>query len=231
MTADLIGYVAPGLVAVLTAGAGVLEVRFRDADAYGKRRGVWQWLLVLLAAIATMAATNAASGDGSLLQTTLLGALAAGAPILAHILWRRLVPDAEPRNRTIAMVAAAAAVAVVAASVSFSYLAAKPCRQVKPLVQLSLGTYGALYPSLDPTHQGPTVGDFETWAKTIREQAAQVESGTVAEHARTMAELAGQITDSVRTNHGGDHALLGAKYDNELKAVMSTCRIQLPKKS
>ena len=228
MIADIIGYVAPALVAVLTAGAGVLEVQFRDADAYEKRRGVWQWLLVLLAAVATMAATNAASSDGSLLQAALLGTFAAAAVVVAHLMWRRLIPDPSPRNRTIATTAAVAAVAVVAASVTVSYTAGTPCRQVKPLVQVSLQTYSALYPKLDPTHQGPTTGDFDLWAKTIREQAAQVEPGPVGDHAAAMSDLAGQIADAVHRNQSAEHAVLGTKYEKELTAVMGRCHIPLP---
>jgi hypothetical protein len=222
MTAELTAYVVPAIVAVLAAVGATIGVQFRDVDAYQRRRGFWQWLLVLLAALATMGATNSASGVGNLLEATLLAVFAMAAIVLAHIMWRRLVPDAEPRNQLLATAAAALAVVVVATAVTITYISNKGCRQAEPLVQSSRASSGLILPSFT-ANQGPTVGDFNDWAKVIRDQAGQVTSGQAAEHAARLGELAGQIADAERTNDKGRHAMLGVQYYDELKSLLTAC--------
>ncbi|MGV0744153.1 hypothetical protein [Mycolicibacterium sp. XJ870] len=219
---SLLNVVVPALVAVLTAAGAVIGVQFREADAYERRRGVWQWLLVLLAAAATMGATGSASGVGSLLEAALLALFAGAAVVFAHFMWRRLVPDAEPRTQWQATAAAAAAVVVIAASVTFAYISSQGCRQADPLIQSSRASSGFILPVFD-ANQGPTVGDFDNWTKLIREQAEQVTEGDVAQPANRLGELAGQINDAVRANDKAGHALLGAQYYDELKVLLTKC--------
>jgi hypothetical protein len=222
MTDEITAYIVPGVVAVLTAVGATIGIQLRDVDAYQRRRGFWQWLLVLLAALATAGATGSASGVGNLLEASLLAALAMAAAIVAHVMWRRRVPDAEPRIQRLAAAAAAAAVVVVAVSVAFTYTAGKGCRQAQPLVQSSRASSGLILPSF-AANQGPTVGDFADWAKLIHEQAAQVTSGRAAEHAARLGDLAGQIADAERTNDKGRHAMLGVQYYDELKGLLMVC--------
>ncbi|WP_018603442.1 hypothetical protein [Mycobacterium sp. 155] len=222
MTEEIAAYIVPAIVAVLAAVGATIGVQFRDVNAYERRRGFWQWLLVLLAAMATLGATNSASGVGNLLEAALLSVLAMAAIILAHVMWRRRVPDAEPRTQRLAVAAAALAVVVVAASVTLTYISGKGCRQAQPLMQSSRASSGLILPSFT-ANQGPTVGDFNDWAKVINEQAKQVTSGKAAEHARRLGELAGQIADAERTNDKGRHAMLGVQYYDELKGLLTVC--------
>lgn len=219
---SLVTIVVPALVAVLTAAGAVIGVQFRDVDAYQRRRGIWQWLLVLLAAVATAGATNSASGVGQPLPAAGMAVFAAAAVIVAHIMWRRLVPDTEPRIRRQATAAAAAAIVVIAAATTFIYSSGTGCRQADPLVQSARASSGLILPVF-AAGQGPTVGDFDTWNKLIQQQAQQVTEGDVAQHAHRLAELAGQITDAVRANEKAQHALLGAQFYDELKAIMVKC--------
>ena len=216
---------APALVAVLTAAAAVIGLQYRDVDAYARRRAVWQWLLVALAAAATWAATGSAGGVGSLVEIVAMATLGCAAVLLAHLMWRRRVPDAEPQIRNLATAAAAGAVLVLLAATMFAY-SHKGCRQAEPLVQSSLATWSALMPAMD-AGQGPTVGDYTEWARLIREQADQVTDAPVAEQAHRLGELAGQIADAVRSNAKADHAVLGAQYSEQFNAIASTCRIQV----
>ncbi len=222
---SLVTLLVPALVAVLTAAGAVIGVQFRDVDAYERRRGVWQWLLVLLAAVATVGATNSASGVGHPPAAALMAVFAAAAAIVAHVMWRRLVPDAEPGTQRLATAATAAAVVVVAAAVTLTYLTGTGCRQADPLVQSSLASSGLILPVFE-ANQGPTVGDFDVWAKVIGEQAQQVTEGDVAQHASRLGELAGQIADAVRANNKGRHAILGAQYYDELKPILAKCHPQ-----
>jgi hypothetical protein len=222
MIDEITAYIVPGIVAVLTAVGATIGVQFRDVDTYRRRRGFWQWLLVLLAALATAGATNSASGFGRPLAATLMAALAAGAVILAHFMWRRLVPEAEHRNQLLATGAAALAVIVVVGAVAVTYIAGKGCRQAEPLVKSSLAQANLILPSFDGA-QGPTVGDYEAWAKQTRQQAQQVTDGDVAPRANKLAELAEQIADTARTNDKGQHAISGAQYYDELKGLLMAC--------
>jgi hypothetical protein len=212
----------PALVGILTAAGALTGLHFRDADAYERRRGVWQWLLVLAAAIAVSGAVNSASGVGNPLGATLMAAFGAAAAIVAHLMWRRLVPEAEPRTRLLAALSTAAAVVVVAASVTLTYVSGEGCRQADPLVQSSFAHSALILPVFE-ANQGPTVGDFDTWAKDTGAQARAVTAGDVAKHAQRMAELAGQIADTARANDKATHAVLGARYYDELKAILTKC--------
>lgn len=222
---SLLTIVIPGAVGLLTAAGACIGLQFREVDSYERRRGVWQWLLVLFATVATFSAVGAASGVGSLLQPTLMAVAAAVAVIFAHVMWRRRVPDAEPRTRLQATAAAAAAVVVIAAGVTFSYFSAEGCRQADQLVQMSRASSGLILPAFD-ANKGPTVGDFDTWARLIREQAQQVTDGDVAQHTDRLAELAGKIAEAERDNDKASHAMLGAKYYDELKALLIKCYAQ-----
>ncbi|MHC9295213.1 hypothetical protein ACRCUN_22340 [Mycobacterium sp. LTG2003] len=221
---SLVIVVVPALVAILTAAGAVIGVQFRDADAYERRRGVWQWLLVLLAAVATMGATNTASGVGKLLEAGVMAALAVAAVILAHVMWRRLVPDAEPRSLAIATAAAISAVVVVLGSTAYAYVSNKDCRQAEPLIGLSHQAF--ILPVFDSS-QGPTAGDFEDWAKAVRDQAQQVSPGEVADQAGKLADLADQIAGTARNNDKAKHAMLGTQYYEELKPILAKCQIQM----
>ncbi len=223
---SLVTTIAPAVVAVLTAVGAVIGLQFRDVDAYERRRGIWQWLLVLLAAAATMGAIGSASGVGSPVEATIMAVVGVAAVVLAHVMWRRRVVDVEPRNVAIATAAAACAVLVIVGTTALTYTGDKGCRQADPLVQSSLVSTGALMPTTE-ANQGPTVGDFTDWAKIIREQADQVTDGEVAQHAHRMGELAGQIVDAVRSGRKADHALLGKQYQDELGSILATCRISV----
>ncbi|OMC31829.1 hypothetical protein A5740_14175 [Mycobacterium sp. GA-1841] len=223
---SLVAVVVPALVAVLTAAGAVIGLEFRDVDAYERRRGIWQWLLVLLAAVATMGATGSASGVGSLWQAVLMAVVAVAAIVFAHVMWRRRVPDAEPRIQAIATAAALSAVVVVVGSTALIYVQNTGCRQVDPLVQSSRASSAFVMPAVGP-NQGPTVGDYQDWAKIIREQADQVTKGEAAQHAQRLAEVAEQIADSVRTNNTGRHYELSVEFYDELKPILTKCQIQL----
>ena len=93
-------------------------------------------------------------------------------------------------------------------------------------MQSSRASSGALMPTIE-ANQGPTVGDFNDWAKIIREQADQVTDGEVAQHAHRMGELAGQIAEAVRNNDKAEHALLGKQYYDELGSILQKCQIQV----
>jgi hypothetical protein len=220
---SLVTFAVPALVAVLAAAGAVIGVQFRDADAYERRRGFWQLLLIVLAALSTWFANQSAAAGGQLYEVAIIGAFGASAVIVSHVLWRRLVPDAEPRTRWQAMTAAIAAVVVIAASVTFSYVSGTGCRQVQSLIKVSQATAGATMPSMAPAGQGPTIGDYDDWAKLIGEQARQVTSGEVAESAQQLADLARQIVDAERSNDKTRHAILGAKYQDELVATRAKC--------
>ncbi|MFV8048839.1 hypothetical protein [Mycobacterium sp. 48b] len=223
---SLVTTIAPAVVAVLTAAGAVIGLQFRDVDAYERRRNIWQWLLVLLAAAATLGAVGSASGVGSVIEATIMAVVGVAAVVLAHVLWRRRVPDAEPRNIAIATAAAACAVLVIIGVTMLTYTGSKGCRQADPLVQSSRASSGALMPTIE-ANQGPTVGDFNDWAKIIREQADQVTDGEVAQHAHRMGELAGQIAEAVRNNDKAEHALLGKQYYDELGSILQKCQIQV----
>ncbi|OLO98810.1 hypothetical protein BVU76_29015 [Mycolicibacterium porcinum] len=223
---SLVTTIAPAVVAVLTAAGAVIGLEFRDVDAYERRRGIWQWLLVLLAAAATLGAIGSASGVGSLLEATVMAVVGVAAVVVAHVMWRRRVPDAEPRIQAIATASAACAVLLIAGMTTLTYTGNKGCRQVDPLVQTSRATSSALMPTME-ANQGPTVGDFTDWAKIIREQADQVTDGEVAQHAHRLGELAGQIADSVRNNQKAEHAVLGKQYYDELGTILKKCQIQV----
>lgn len=223
---SLVTTLAPAVVAVLTAAGAVIGIQFRDVDAYERRRGIWQWLLVLLAAAATLGAIGSASGVGSWVEATVMTVVGVAAVVVAHVMWRRRVPDAEPRIQAIATAAAACAVLVIIGMTALTYTGNKGCRQVDPLVQASLDSWGALMPTMQG-NQGPTVGDFADWAKIIREQADRVTDGEVAQHAHRMGELAGQIAESVRNNDKAQHVLLGKQYEDELRPILKKCRISV----
>ncbi|MGK2901437.1 MAG: hypothetical protein ACSLE7_00875 [Mycobacterium sp.] len=224
ITGNYVHILIPLLVAVLAAAGSVIGIRFRDADAYGRRRGMWVWMLVAVATIATYAALDSTSGGGSAAEAAGLAAGAAIAAIGAHMLWRRVVVDAEQSTLARARVATGLAVIVVIGSVTMTYVGARACRQVQPLVGLSAQSF--VMPSFMPG-QGPTAGDFTERAKAIREQARQIAPGEVADHAAKLADLADQIAETVRTDDPAQHALLGSQYYEELKPIVSKCRIRL----
>lgn len=223
---SLVTVIAPALVAVLTAAGAVIGLQFRDADAYERRRGFWQWLLVLLAAAATMGAVGSASGVGKPTEAALMTALAVVAVVLGHVMWRRRVPDAEPRIVAIATASAMCAVLVVIGAVSMIYVKDKGCRQADLLVQYTRASSGAIMPAFE-ANQGPTVADYENWSKLIREAADQVTAGDVAPHAQRLGELAEQITDAARNHDKAKHAVLGAQYYDEFNAILTRCQIDL----
>jgi amino acid transporter len=224
ITGNYLGYLIPLLVAVLAAAGSVIGVQFRDADAYARRRGIWLWMLVAVAAIATYAALDSTSAGGSAVEAAGLAVAAAIAAIGAHVLWRRVVLDAEKSTVTRTTVATGLAVIVVIASVALTYVDGKACRQVQPLVGLSAQSF--VMPSFT-TGQGPTTGDYTDRAKAIREQARQIAPGEIADHAAKLADLADQIAEAVRTDDPAQHALLGSQYYEELKPIVSKCRIRL----
>ena len=60
-----------------------------------------------------------------------------------------------------------------------------------------------------------------------REQAQAVTAGgEVAESANHIGELAGQITEAVRGDDRGSHAMLGTQYYDELKVLLTKCHPQ-----
>ncbi|MGV9801323.1 hypothetical protein ACWDTP_25085 [Mycobacterium sp. NPDC003449] len=222
---SLVTYAAiTALVAVLAAAGAVMGVQFRDIDAYQRRRGFWQLLLIALAALSTWFASRSATAGGQLYEVLIIGAFGAAAVIVAHILWRRLVPDAGHRTQRQAMAAAIAAVVVLVGSIAFAYLGdGAGCRQVQPLMQVSAASSGAILPAMAPAGQGPTAGDYKDWANVIDEQAQQVTSGPVAESARTIGDLAKQIADAEQAGDRTRHAIVGAKYYDELAVIRTKC--------
>jgi cytochrome c biogenesis factor len=224
LTGNFLDILIPLLVAVLTAAGSVIGIRFRDADAYERRRGMWVWMLVAVATIATYAALDSTSGGGTVMEAIGLATAAVIAAIGAHVLWRRVVVDAERGTVTKAAIATGMAIIVVIASVSLTYVQGKACRQVQPVVDLSAQSF--VIPSFG-AEQGPTAGDFADRAKAIREQARQIAPGEIADHAAKLADLAGQIADAVRADDPAQHAMLGAQYYEELKPIVRKCRIRL----
>ncbi|WAY19060.1 hypothetical protein [Mycolicibacterium fortuitum] len=221
---SLVTIIAPAVVAVLTAAGAVIGLQFRDVDAYDRRRGIWQWLLVLLAAAATMGALGSASGvgDGNLREAIIMAVVGVAAVVVAHVMWRRRVPDAEPRNIAIATASAACAVLVIVGMTALTYTGNKGCRQAQLLVDYTNASLGALTPP-PAGKPGPSLGDYENWSKLIREAADQVTDAEIGPHAHRMGELAGQITDAVRNKESASHALLGAQYSDEFKAIVTKC--------
>lgn len=224
LTGNYLDVLIPLLVAVLAAAGSVVGMKFRDADSYQRRRGIWLMMLVAVSAIATYAALDSTSAGGSAVEAAGLAAAAVAAAIGAHVLWRRVVLDAERSAATRATVATALAVVVIIAAVSLSYVDGKACRQVEPLVALSAQSF--VMPSFS-AEQGPTPADFDERAQAIRDQARQITPGEIADHAGRLADLAGQIAFAVRNDDTAQHALLGAQYYEELKPIMRTCRIGL----
>lgn len=224
LTGNYLNVLIPLLVAVLAAAGSVVGMQFRDTDSYGRRRGIWLLMLVAVSAIATYAALDTTSAGGSAGEAAGLAGGAVAAAIGAHVLWRRVVLDADRATLTRATIATAVAAAVIIGAVSVSYMDGKACRQVGPLVALSAQSF--VMPSFS-TEQGPTPGDFDERAKAIREQAKQIAPGQVADHANRLADLAGQIAFAVRNDDTAQHALLGAQYYDELKPILRTCRIGL----
>ena len=153
LTGNYLNVLIPLLVAVLAAAGSVIGISFRDADSYGRRRGMWLLMLVAVSAIATYAALDASSGGGSAAEAAGLAAAGVAAAIGAHVLWRRVVFDAEQNTATRATVATGLAVVVIIAGVSLSYADGKACRQVGPLVALSAQSF--VMPSFG-TEPGPT---------------------------------------------------------------------------
>ncbi|KAA0112604.1 hypothetical protein [Mycolicibacterium sp. P9-22] len=224
LTGNYLNVLIPLLVAVLAAAGSVIGISFRDTDSYGRRRGMWLLMLVAVSAIATYAALDATSGGGSAAEAAGLAAAGVAAAIGAHVLWRRVVFDAEQNTATRATIATGLAVVVIIAAVSLSYVDGKACRQVGPLVALSAQSF--VMPSFG-TEQGPTPGDFDERARAIRDEARQIAPGEIADHAARLADLAGQIAFAVRNEDTAQHALLGAQYYDELKPILRTCRISL----
>ncbi|MGK2866061.1 MAG: hypothetical protein ACSLFA_05365 [Mycobacterium sp.] len=223
-TGNFLHLLIPLLVAVLAAAGSVIGIRFRDADAYERRRGMWAWMLVAVAAIATYAGLDTTSGGGSATEAAGLATAAGIAAIGAHVVWRKVVVEAEPGTVTKATIATGLAVIVVIASIALTYVDGKACRQVQPLVDLSAQSF--VMPSFN-ADQGPTAGDFTDRAKAIREQAQQITPGEIADHAAKIADLADQIAAAVRTDDPAQHALLGAQYYDELKPIVQQCQIRL----
>ncbi|MDF2585860.1 MAG: hypothetical protein K0R33_4503 [Mycobacterium sp.] len=118
LTGNYLNVLIPLLVAVLAAAGSVIGISFRDADSYGRRRGgMWLLMLVAVSAIATYAALDATSGGGSAAEAAGLAAAGVAAAIGAHVLWRRVVFDAEQNTATRATVATGLAVVVIIAGV------------------------------------------------------------------------------------------------------------------
>ena len=224
ITGNYLAVLIPLLVAVLAAAGSVIGVPFRDADSHLRRRGMWLLMLVAVSGIATYAALDSTSGGGSPVEAAGLGAGAVAAAIGAHVLWRRVVIDAERSAAMRASAATGLAVIVIIAAVSLSYVDGKACRQVGPLVALSAQSF--VMPSFTK-EQGPTAGDFDERARAIRDEARQIAPGEIADHAARLADLAGQIAFAVRNDDTAQHALLGVQYYDELKPIVRTCRITL----
>ncbi|MHA3018965.1 hypothetical protein ACXPWS_01700 [Mycobacterium sp. BMJ-28] len=219
---DLNGYAIPLIVAVLTGLGGVLGVRFRDADAHERRRGMWLFMLVLLTAIATSAANNSAAGFGRPLAAVLLTLAASAAAVGTHLLWRRVVFDAPQRNVTIAVTAVVLAVVVIVSSATYTYISGKGCRQAKGLITTSMAQSAFVLPTFG--NQGPTTGDFQKWSRDLRDQANQVTASDVAPRAKDLADLADQITATVQIGDTGTHALLGARFYDVLRVLLRKCQ-------
>ena len=224
ITGNYLAVLIPLLVAVLAAAGSVIGVPFRDADSHLRRRGMWLLMLVAVSGIATYAALDSTSGGGSPVEAAGLGAAAVAAAIGAHVLWRRVVIDAERSAAMRASAATGLAVIVIIAAVSLSYVDGKACRQVGPLVALSAQSF--VMPSFTK-EQGPTAGDFDERSRAIRDEARQIAPGEIADHAARLADLAGQIAFAVRNDDTAQHALLGVQYYDELKPIVRTCRITL----
>lgn len=224
----LITYLVPAFVAVLTAVGGVVGVSFRDADAYERRRGMWLWMLVIATAIITMAAMDSASGVGRPVAAAGLTVSACAAALGTHFLWRRMVPEAEPRTVVRAMVSIGLAIAVIISSVSLTYVAGKGCRQVEPLVGVAWANSAFVLPSFagQGQGQGPTPGEFADWSGELRAQADAVTSGDTAGRAKRLAGLADEITAAARDGDTGGHAVLGAEFYTVLGTLIRDCRLQ-----
>lgn len=220
-TDTLVTYLVPVVVAILTAAGGVIGVTFRDADAYERRRGMWLWMLVIATGIVTMAAMDTASGVGKPIPAAGLTVSACAAAIGTHFLWRRIVPDSEPRTVRLARIAIGLAVAVVVASVALTYVAGKGCRQAEPLMSTSITQSGYILPGF--ANQGPTPGEYADWAQTVRAEADKVTGGSIAPRAQRLAGLADEIAAAAADGDTGGHAVLGAEYYEVLKSLLFEC--------
>jgi hypothetical protein len=214
-------YLVPAFVALLTAAGGLLGVSVRDADAYARRRVLWLGMLTIATAIVTMAAMDTASGVGRPIPAVGLTVSACAAAVGTHFLWRRIVPDAEPRTVVLARASIGLAIAIIIASVSLTYVAGKGCRQAEPLTSAAISQSGYILPSF--AGQGPTPGEFADWANGLREKADAVTAGDTSGHAQRLVGIADEITAAVRDGDTGGHAVLGAEFYEVLKQLLSEC--------
>ncbi len=217
-------YLVPALVALLTAAGGLAGVSVRDADAYERRRILWLGMLVVGTGLVTMAATNSASGIGRPLAAVGLTVSACAAAVGTHFLWRRVVPEAEPRTVRLSMTSIGLAVAVIIASVSVTYLAGAGCRQAEPLMRTAWVESGYAQPGIPG--QGPTAGEVADWAKRLHEQADQVTSGGVAGRAQRLAGLADEITAAASDRDFARQAVISAEYYDVLGSLIKECHPQ-----
>ena len=217
-------YLVPALVALLTAAGGLIGVSVRDANAYERRRVLWLGMLVVATAIVTMAAVNSATGVGRPIAAIGLTVSACAAAIGTHFLWRRVVPDAEPRSVLLSRVSIGLAVAVIIASVSMTYVAGAGCRQAEPLMRTAWVESNYAQPGIPG--QGPTPGEVADWAKRLREQADQVSAGSVAPRAQRLAGLADEITAAASDRDFARQAVISAEYYDVLGTMIRECHPQ-----
>lgn len=223
-TNTLVTYLVPVVVAILTAAGGVVGVGFRDADAYDRRRGVWLWMLVIATGIVTMAAMDTASGVGAPISAAGLTVSACAAAIGTHFLWRRIVPDSEPRTVRLARIAIGLAVAVIVASVALTYVAGKGCRQAEPLMRTAWVESGYAQPGMPG--QGPTPGEVADWAKRIRADADKVTAGGVEPRAQRLADIADEIAAANADGDWARQALISTEYFDVLGTFLKECQPQ-----
>ncbi|MGW0159948.1 hypothetical protein ACWDUN_11555 [Mycobacterium sp. NPDC003323] len=221
-TNTLVNYLVPVVVAILTAAGGVVGVTFRDADAYDRRRGMWLWMLVIATGIVTMAAMETASGIGRPIPAAGLTVSACAAAIGTHFLWRRLVPDSEPRTVRLARIAIGLAVAVIISAVTLTYVAGQGCRQAEPLLTTAWVESGYAQPGMPG--QGPTPGEVADWAERIHADADKVTAGGVRSQAQRLAGIADEIAAAAADNDWARQALISTEYFDVLGTLFKECR-------
>ncbi|MEH3130738.1 MULTISPECIES: hypothetical protein [Actinomycetes] len=223
-TDTLVNYLVPVAAAILTAAGGVLGVSFRDADAYERRRAMWLFMLVVATGIVTMAAMDSAAGVGKPVAAAGLTVSACAAAIGTHFLWRRVVPDAEPRTVRLARIAIGLAVAVIVASVALTYVAGKGCRQAEPLMTTAWVESGYAQPGIPG--RGPTSGEVADWAKRIHADADKVTANGIRDRAQRLAGIADEIAAAAADGDWARQALISTEYFDVLGTLLKECKPQ-----
>jgi hypothetical protein len=219
----LVTYLVPVVVSILTAAGGAIGVTFRDSDAYDRRRAMWLWMLVVATGIVTMAAMDSASGAGRPVAAIGLTASACAAAVGTHFLWRRVVPESEPRTVKLARTAIGLAIGVIITSVALTYAAGQGCRQAEPLMTLAWVQSGYAQPGLPGS--GPAAGEVADWAQRLHTEADKVTADDMKGRAQRLATLGDEIAAAAADRDFARQALISTEYFDVLGSLIKQCRV------